>query len=132
MDVGTPGTHSAIFETKRAFRMKGSLGSLKGAMYQYKTRPKTYSDSLSVAQDLCVAVTESVNDGDDLRVLLQVRLLLLWHECPELVDVDNWAPMRVARQVEVAHTDFTEVTIMVLVHVCTASRKALIYVKKGD
>ena len=35
-----------------------------------------------------------------------------------LVEVDDWLPESVLHLVEVSHTDFTEVTRMVLVHVC--------------
>ena len=74
-------------------------------------------NSLSVAQDLCVSVAESVNNGNNLRVLLEARLLLLRDKCPQLVDVDDCAPVQVAGQVEVAHTNLTEVTRMVLIEV---------------
>ena len=74
-------------------------------------------DSLSVAQHLRVPETKSVNHGDDLRVLLEVRLLLLRNKCPKLVQVDSCAPINVPGQVEVTHTNFTEVTRMVLIKV---------------
>ena len=40
------------------------------------------------------------------------------HTATHLVKVDDWLPESVLHLVEVAHTDFTEVTRMVLVHVC--------------
>jgi len=39
------------------------------------------------------------------------------YEAPEVIDVDGWAEVLVLLQVEVSHTDFTEVTWMVLVEV---------------
>ena len=73
--------------------------------------------ALSVAQNLRVAVVEHVNDGDDLRVLLELSLLRRGDKRPELVDVDDRAPLEVARKVEAAHTNLSEVTRMVLIEV---------------
>ena len=73
--------------------------------------------SLAVAQNLAVAVLKGVNDGDDLRGLGQALLLLRGNKRPELVDVDDRAPLEVAGQVEAAHTDLTEVTRVVLIEV---------------
>ena len=75
----------------------------------------------ALAQDLAVAVLEGVDNGDDLRALCQALLLGGGDERPELVDVDDRAPVRVAGEVEVAHTDLTEVTRMVLIEVGPAS-----------
>ena len=60
---------------------------------------------------------ENVDDGDNVRVGGEALLLRLRDKRPELVDVDDRAPVRVAGEVEVAHTNFTEVTRMVLIEV---------------
>jgi hypothetical protein len=60
---------------------------------------------------------ESVNYWHDLRVLSQALLFLCRNERPELVDVDNLLPVLVAGNMEVTHTNFTEVTGMVLIKV---------------
>ena len=62
---------------------------------------------------------ENVNNWHNLRALRQTILLLCGNKRPELVDVDGGAPEEVAGEVEVAHTDLTEVTGMVLVEVGT-------------
>lgn len=62
---------------------------------------------------------ENVDDGNDVRVGSKALLLCLGNKRPELVDVDDRAPVRVVGQVEVAHTNLTEVTGMVLVEVGT-------------
>lgn len=74
----------------------------------------------AVAEHLSVAKPQGVDDGDDAGVSGDTLLLLCGDEAPELVDVDDGPPVGVAGQVEVAHTDFTEVTGMVLVEVCSA------------
>ena len=78
--------------------------------------------ALSVAQNLAVAVLEGVDDGDDFRALGEALLLRGGNERPELVDVDDRAPLEVAGEVEAAHTDLTEVTGVVLVEVCAKQR----------
>ena len=60
---------------------------------------------------------EDVDYRDDLRALGKTLLLLGGHKRPEFVDVDDRAPLKVAGEVEAAHTDLTEVTGMVLVEV---------------
>lgn len=75
---------------------------------------------LSVAEDLPVAGVEGVDDGDDFRVLFEVLSLFYGYERPELVDVDCGSPVLVSGEVEVAHTDLTEVTRMVFVEVRSA------------
>lgn len=64
---------------------------------------------------------ESVNDGNNFAVLREALPLLCWHKRPQLVDVDGWAPVGVAGEMEMAHTDLTEVTRMVLVEVGTGN-----------
>ena len=60
---------------------------------------------------------EDIDNGDDLRVLSETLLLLRGHKRPELVHVDDGTPLEVARQVEAAHTNLTEVTRVVLIEV---------------
>ena len=81
-------------------------------------------NALSVAQNLRKSKAKSVNHWDDLRVLLQLSLLLSGYKRPELVDVDDGAPVQVLRQVVMAHTDLTEVTRMVLIEVDSLGGKA--------
>merc|ERR1712128_73511 len=65
----------------------------------------------TLAEDLEEATLGDVNDGGDGG--------LLGHEAPQLLDVHRAAVTRVVVLVEVAHTDLTEVTGMVLVKVDT-------------
>jgi hypothetical protein len=62
-------------------------------------------------------VVKSVDDGDDVRLSGVALALRSRNERPELVDVDRGLPGRVARQVEVTHTDLSEVTGVILVEV---------------
>jgi len=71
----------------------------------------------TLGKDLAVTSAEGVNDGNDLSVLGSVLAGLLGDEGPEGVQVDNGAVLAVAGQVEATHTNLTEVTGMVLVHV---------------
>lgn len=52
--------------------------------------------------------------------------MLLWYKRPQLVHVDSRIPLRIARQMEAAHTDLTKVTRMVLIKVGSEKKK-----KKG-
>ena len=111
-------THSAFRETKRAFTMKGSLGNLLAILYLIiGSSEGTKSYSLSVTQDLGVSVLEDVDNRNDSRALGQTLLLSCGNKRPELVDVDDGAPLEVAGEVEAAHTDLTEVTGVVLIEV---------------
>ena len=73
--------------------------------------------ALAVAQNLSVAMLERVNHRDDVGALRKTLLLLSRHKRPELVDVDDGTPLQVARKVEAAHTNLTEVTRVVLIEV---------------
>lgn len=53
---------------------------------------------------------QSVNNRNNFRILLQPLFLLLGDECPESFNIDYWAPLCVAGQMEPPHTDFSEVT----------------------
>ena len=54
---------------------------------------------------------ERIDDGDNLRVLSETLFLSGRDERPEFVDIDGWSPVGVLHVVEVAHTDFTEITL---------------------
>jgi hypothetical protein len=71
----------------------------------------------TLGKDLAESGTKSVNDGNDLGVLGSILAGLHRDEGPEGVQVDNGAVLAVAGQMEATHTDLTEVTGMVLVHV---------------
>lgn len=62
-------------------------------------------------------MSQSVDNGDNVRVLRQTLLLLGGDKRPELVDIDNGTPLHVARQVESAYTNLTEITRVVLIEV---------------
>lgn len=66
-------------------------------------------------------MTQGVDDGNNLRVLCQTLLLFCGNKRPELVDVDDGLPVEVASYMEVAHTNLTEVTRMVLIEVGSLS-----------
>jgi hypothetical protein len=65
-------------------------------------------------------VGQYIDNGNDIRVLVEILLLLSGYECPEFLDVDSRSPVDVAGKVEVTHTDLSEVTWMVLVEVGAA------------
>lgn len=52
-----------------------------------------------------------------MRILLDVLLVLLRHKRPQFVHIDCRVPLRIARQMETAHTDFTEITRVVFIKV---------------
>ena len=68
------------------------------------------SGETALAENLAVTGSERVDDGDLGGRGGEALALLSGDESPELVKVDNGAEARVAGQVEVAHTDLTEVT----------------------
>lgn len=70
------------------------------------------SGETALAEDLAVTGSEGVNDGDLGGRGSKTLALLSGDESPELVEVDDGAERRVAGQVEVAHTDLTEVTCL--------------------
>ncbi|RUS33936.1 hypothetical protein BC938DRAFT_483179 [Jimgerdemannia flammicorona] len=73
---------------------------------------------MTLTQDLAVALkhAEGIDDGD-LIAFLVLFLDFIADQSPQLVEVDSRAVGGVARQVEVAHTDLTKVTRMVLIEV---------------
>jgi hypothetical protein len=72
----------------------------------------------TLGKNLVVTVLKGVDNGDLLGVLVLVADLLT-DQSPDLVQVDNRAMELVVGLVEVSHTDLTEVTRMVFVHVDT-------------
>lgn len=78
-------------------------------------------NALSIAQYFSIAVQQGVDHWDDIGCLRQALLLLCGHQTPELVDVDDRSPELVAGEMEMAHTNFTEVTRMVLIEIGTIS-----------
>lgn len=97
--------------------MKGSLGSLIRYEFSSVNHQAIVYYSLAVTQYLYVSVVQGVDYGNNFRILLQSRLLRLRHKRPKLVNVDDCSPGEVASYVEVAHTNLTEVTRMVLIEV---------------
>lgn len=78
-------------------------------------------------------MTQDINNWYDLRFLRQALLLFCWHKCPQLVYVDDRAPLQIAREVESAHTDFTEVSRMVFVEVGSKlHREVLVGLQEND
>jgi hypothetical protein len=75
----------------------------------------------ALSEDLGVTEREEVKDGDGVLLLtLDVGVTgLLGDERPELVEVDDGLPEVGLLLVEVSHTNLSEVTGMVLVHVGT-------------
>ena len=71
----------------------------------------------STSQQLVVSVLCDVNDWS-LSILGVGSCLadLVGNKGPQLINVDGWAPLGVSLQVEVSHTDLTEVTWMELIH----------------
>ena len=74
---------------------------------------------LTLTEDLAVTVSESVDDGGSgLRSGREVLVSVLsGNKGPQVLDVDDGLPEVVGLLVEVSHTDLTEVTGMVLIHV---------------
>ncbi len=56
-------------------------------------------------------MSKGVNHRNDFRVLAVFFLLLCGDEGPQFVDVDDGTPVHVSCEMEVSHTDFTEVTV---------------------
>ena len=72
----------------------------------------------TLAENLGVAEVEEVEDGSLVALLGEVLVALLsGDERPELVEVDDGLPEVVLLLVEVAHTNLSEVTRVVLVNV---------------
>jgi len=71
----------------------------------------------TLGKDLSISGTKGVDDGNDLGLLGGVLAGLLRDEAPQGVQVDNGTVLALAGQMEVTHTDLTEVSRMVLVHV---------------
>lgn len=66
----------------------------------------------ALTENLAVTEGKGVDNGDELSGLLgEVLLLVGGNHRPKLVDVDRGAEGRVSGQVEVSHTDLSEVSV---------------------
>ena len=106
-------------------QLNDTTGLLDLLLRQLAHPPRAHDErdlgKAALAEDLGVAEGEEVEDGDG--VLLGAGNVgiagLSGDEGPELVEVDDGLPEVVLLLVEVPHTNLTEVTRMVLVHVGT-------------
>jgi len=73
----------------------------------------------AIAKHFSVSCVESVDDRNNIAVLREACLLLGRYKRPEFVDVDSRAPATVVCEMEMAHTNLTKVTRMVLIEVGT-------------
>lgn len=78
---------------------------------------------LALAKHLEISVLSDVNDGSSSSVLGSSEATLLTDESPELIKVNNGAEILVLAQMEVTHTDLSEVTRMVFVHENSVKQK---------
>ncbi len=70
-------------------------------------------------QNLTVTGSQGVDDWSRRwRSTLQVLVsLVFWDQCPQFVQVQDWLPEMSLLLVEVSHTNLTEITWMVFIHV---------------
>ena len=125
----SPTDSSSIYRTVAMLRLSDELNDTTGLLDLLLSKaadPAGADDQrdlreTALSEDLGVTEREEVEDGDG--VLLgtgDVGLTGLERdERPELVEVHNGLPEVVLLLVEVSHTDLSEVTGMVLVHVGT-------------
>src|SRR3984957_13411688 len=73
--------------------------------------------SPSNTQYLAIPMPQSFNNRNDLRILIQILLLLFRDQTPQLVHIDDRTPVLIACQMEMSHTNFPKVTRMILVKV---------------
>lgn len=76
----------------------------------------------ALSEELGVSVGEEIEDGSSVGLVGGVEVLLTeldGEERDELVDVDNGLPVVVAEEMEMPHSNLSEVTRMVFVHVGT-------------
>ena len=71
---------------------------------------------LSVAQKLEVSVLYQINDGGLSSSVLSGLVVTLPGNTEDLVEVDCWAVGSVLQDVELTHTDLTEVTRVIFIH----------------
>jgi len=69
------------------------------------------------AKQLGVSRTRNVNDRDNFFVVFVLHSQLFRHQRPQLLNIDSWFVVLVAREMEMPHSDFAKVSGMVLVHV---------------
>lgn len=60
-----------------------------------------------------------VNDWNFRWILFDSKAIFLTNQCPELLNIECWTEFVITDQVEVPHTNFTEVSRMVFVIVDT-------------
>lgn len=72
--------------------------------------------NLSVTQELEVSVLYQVNDGGLSSSVLSGLIVTLPGDRKDLVEVDRWAVGSVFQDVELTHTDLTEVTRVIFIH----------------
>jgi len=71
---------------------------------------------LSVTQKLEISVVYQVDDGGLASSVLGSLVVTFPGNTEDLVEVDRWAVGSVLQDVELTHTDFTEVTRVIFVH----------------
>lgn len=97
--------------------MRGTEGILQRSATSANSKRKAQgkiNDALSAPQHLSVPRPQRVHNRDEVVPSLPLGRR---HKRQEFVDVDDGPPAHVVRHVEVPHTDFTEVTRMVLIEV---------------
>ena len=71
---------------------------------------------MSVAQKLEISVLDQVNDGGLASSVLGGLVVTFSGDVEDLVNIDGWAVSSVSQNVELTHTDFTEVTRVIFIH----------------
>ena len=71
---------------------------------------------LSVTQKLEVSVLYQINDGGLSSSVLSSIIVTFPGDVKDLVEVDRWAVGSVFQDVELTHTDLTEVTRVIFIH----------------
>jgi hypothetical protein len=125
----SPTDSSSIYRTVAMLRLSDELNDTTGLLDLLLSKaadPAGADDQrdlreTALSEDLGVTEREEVEDGDGVLLLtLDVGVTgLLGNERPELVEVDDGLPEVGLLLVEVSHTNLSEVTGMVLVHVGT-------------
>jgi len=71
---------------------------------------------LSISQKLEVSMLNQVNDGGLACSALSGLVVTFSGNIEDLVEVDRWAVGSVSQDVELTHTDLTEVTRVIFIH----------------
>jgi hypothetical protein len=64
-------------------------------------------------------MVQHIHHRHNLRLFREALPVLLRYKSPQLIHVDCRVPLRIARQMEVAHTDLTEVSRVVFIKICS-------------